>query len=149
MTISSMMSSNTIHDPNDSSPRSCTLHVCTSCRSPKGTHESLGSRTGLVFYQQLRDALSDSHLKGMVNIRPTECLSICPRPCGLALSSHGSWSYLFGDQNPNETIDDVLKCLTLYLESSDGFMPRSQRPKSMRNSILGRVPPTREDNKCI
>lgn len=108
----------------------------------------LGSRAGLILYQELRDAVAASPLNDQVDVIPTECLSICPRPCGLALSSPGAWSYLFGDQEPSVTINDVIKCLSLYIDSSDGFMSRSQRPKSMRNGILGRIPPMRGNNKC-
>ena len=146
MTESSILSSNNSSAPSKVPSKSCTLHVCISCRIARGTNESLGSRAGLNFYQQLRDAIDDSHLKDQVDLRPTECLSICPRPCGLALSSPGAWSYLFGDQKPNQTINDVMQCLSLYIESTDGFLPRSQRPQSMRSSILGRIPPARGDN---
>ena len=98
-----------------------------------------------VFYQQLRKAIEDSSLKDKVKIRPAECLSVCPRPCGIALSLPGSWTYLFGDQQPNETVHDVIECLSLYTESPDGYMPRRERPKSLRGSILGRVPPVRKE----
>ena len=74
-----------------------------------------------------------------------ECLSICPRPCGLIrtiwISTPGYWSYLFGDQNPGQSVEDILECLSLYLQSKDGFMARKERPKSLRASILGRIPP--------
>jgi predicted metal-binding protein len=33
------------------------------------------------------------------------------------------------------------ECITLYLDILDGFMPRKIRPKALRASILGRVPP--------
>ena len=64
-----------------------------------------------------------------------------PRPCGIALSSPEAWSYLFGHQRPGESADDIMECLSLHIEVADGFMPREQRPKSLRASILGRVPP--------
>ena len=119
----------------------CTLHVCTSCRPPGTPREPQGRRPGFIFYQQLRDSIDASLLRDRVEVRPAECLSICPRPCGLALSLPGAWTYLFGDQQPSETTADVMECISLYLDSPDGFMARSQRPKSMRRSILGRVPP--------
>ena len=76
-----------------------------------------------------------------VEVTAAECLSICPRPCGLAISTPGHWSYLFGDQNPEQSVEDILECLSLYLQSKDGFMARNERPKSLRSSILGRIPP--------
>lgn len=92
-------------------------------------------------YQQLRAAVESGPLRARVDVRAAECLSICPRPCGIALSSGGAWTYLFGDQQPGETVDDVLECVSLYLDSTVGFMARERRPKSQRASILGRVPP--------
>ena len=74
---------------------------------------------------------------------------ICPRPCGIALSLPGSWTYLFGDQKPSETVHDILDCVSLYIESPDGFMAREARPKTLRGSILGRVPPLQAELPCI
>ena len=98
-------------------------------------------RPGFILYQELREAFDESPLRDRVDVRPAECLSVCPRPCGIALSSPESWTYLFGDQRPGESASDVLECVSLYVETLDGFMTRERRPKSLRASILGRVPP--------
>ena len=129
--------------PDKSAPHTCLLHVCTSCRPSGAPREPQDTRAGYILYQQLRKAINDSPLKNKVEIHPAECLSVCPRPCGIALSSPGSWTYLYGDQQPNETVYDIIECLSLYIESPDGFMPRRQRPRTLRGSILGRVPPTK------
>lgn len=122
-------------------PSSCTLHVCTSCRSAGAPREPAEMRPGFILYHQLRAAVESGPLGARVDVRAAECLSICPRPCGIALSSGEAWTYLFGDQQPGETVDDVLECVSLYLDSTVGFMARERRPKSLRASILGRVPP--------
>ena len=85
--------------------------------------------------------LRESPIGSHVAVRPAECLSMCRRPCGIALSSPGAWTYLFGDQHPSETARDVVECVSLYIGTGDGFMPREQRPQSCRASVLGRVPP--------
>ena len=120
---------------------SCTLYVCTSCRGSGVPRYPKENRPGFVLFQQLKDAVSNSDLQNRVEVTPAECLSICPRPCGLAISTPGYWSYLFGDQNPGQSVEDILECLSLYLQSKDGFMARKDRPKSLRASILGRIPP--------
>lgn len=91
----------------------------------------------------------DSPLQPWVDVRPAQCLSICPRPCGIALSSPGAWTYLFGDQPPGESAPDIMQGVSLYIESLDGFMPREERPKRLRSSILGRVPPFPDGSSCI
>ena len=76
-----------------------------------------------------------------VRVTPAECLSLCPRPCGIALSVPGRWTYLFGDQAPEATTEEILRCVELDLASTDVIMPRDLRPKALRRQILGRVPP--------
>jgi predicted metal-binding protein len=70
---------------------------------------------------------------------PVECLSLCPRPCGVAISSPGAWTYLFGDQAPES--NEILACVETYLAEEQGHLPRYRRPTSMQASIMGRVPP--------
>ena len=125
----------------NSVPRSSVLHVCTSCRVPGSPREPRESRTGFQLYRELRAKLEESPLGQHVDVRPAECLSLCPRPCGIALASSGAWSYLFGDQQPGESADDILECVSLYVGIEDGFMLREQRPKRLRASVRGRVPP--------
>lgn len=120
---------------------SAVLHVCTSCRPPGSPRTSRESRPGFKLYQELRERVRESAVGHCVQVKPAECLSICPRPCGIALSSPGAWSYLFGDQRLSESAADIVACATQYIDTADGFMPREQRPKSLRTSILGRVPP--------
>lgn len=119
---------------------SCTLHVCTSCRPPGTPREPQEDRPGFKLYRELHEMLAEGPLGHHVEVRPAQCLSLCPRPCGIALSSTGAWSYLFGDQQPGATADDILECVSAYIETRDGHMPRERRPKSLRASILGRVP---------
>ena len=121
--------------------RSSVLHVCTSCRLPGSPREPRENRLGFKLYEKLRRIFNESPVRRHVEVRPIECLSLCPRPCGIAFSSLGAWSYLFGDQHPDESAHDILECISLYIATADGLMPRQQRPKPLRASILGRVPP--------
>ena len=123
-----------------------TLHVCTSCRPTNYPREPRENRPGHLLYKELSTKILDSALKDIVNVAPARCLSLCPRPCGIAFSSPGAWSYLFGDQRPGETASDIIKCLEIYAETQNGELTRARRPKALQTSILGRLPPeyTRE-----
>ena len=132
-----------------SRPSMCTLHVCISCREAGTAREPKEEREGCILYQRLTEAFAASDLSRRVLVKPAACLSVCPRPCGIALSFAEAWTYLFGDQHPSRTFRDVLECVSLYLESSGGFMARSHRPAALRASILGRVPPVKQDSTCI
>ena len=117
------------------------LHVCTSCRAPGTPREPRDQRPGYKLFQALHTALEGGPLEKLVEVRPARCLSICPRPCGIAISSPGSWTYLFGDQGPTTSVNEILQCVLLYIRTPDGSMPRNERPKGLRSSILGRIPP--------
>ena len=127
----------------------CTLYVCLSCRSPDTPREPKENRQGYILYKKLREAITQSPLNNKIDIKPAKCLSICPRPCGIAITAPNSWTYLFGDQNPNLTIKEIMECVSLYMKTPNGFMTREKRPKSLRSSILGRVPPLKGENSCI
>ena len=86
----------------------CTVHVCTSCRPPGTPREPEENRPGFLLYRRLKEALKEGDFDAAVNVEPTPCLSVCPRPCGIALSLSGSWTYLFGDQDPEKTVRELL-----------------------------------------
>ena len=117
------------------------LHVCTSCRPADTPREPASARPGAQLYARLEEALREHPLRERVELRPAPCLSLCPRPCAIALQGAQRWTYLFGDQAPDQTVEAILACAALYVEASRGELPRAQRPEALRASILGRVPP--------
>jgi len=119
----------------------CVLHVCTSCRPSGHSRDPATQRPGYRLHEKLFASVQHGSLAGRVEVKPTKCLSLCPRPCGIAVSARNSWTYLFGDQDPNVDVTDILNCLQLYLQSGDGMMPRRDRPASLQASVLGRLPP--------
>ena len=133
-----MASMSTTHAKHDTS---CTLHVCTSCRLPGFPREPREERPGFRLYKTLEQLLKTDQLRHQVSLQPAECLSLCKRSCGIALSSPGAWTYLFGDQDADITAQDILDCVSTYLDASNGQMTRDMRPEALRGSILGRVPP--------
>ena len=121
--------------------RECTLYVCTSCRPAGFPKEPIENRPGFRLHREISQALAMSEIRNSVNLEAVQCLSLCKRSCGIAMTSRGAWTYLFGDQSPDLPVNSILKCLSIYLKSSRGEMPRSVRPAGLRESILGRIPP--------
>ena len=119
----------------------CTLCVCTSCRPASFSREPIENRPGFRLHDETSQALDTSELRESVNLEAVQCLSLCNRPCGIAMASGGAWTYLFGDQRPDLSVNSILECLSIYLKSSRGEMPRIVRPAILRESILGRIPP--------
>jgi predicted metal-binding protein len=68
-------------------------------------------------------------------------MSQCKRPCVVAFSGPGRFTYLFGDLQPGRDVDTVLAAFAPYQSRADGFLERYERPEVMRAGILGRVPP--------
>ena len=62
-------------------------------------------------------------------VKPTPCLSIWPTPLWYRVIVGWFLTYLFGDQRPNETVREVEECVSLYLDSPEGFMARDKRPQ--------------------
>jgi predicted metal-binding protein len=74
-------------------------------------------------------------------LRDVRCMSQCKRPCVVAFSGTGRFTYLFGDLDPARDAAAILDAFILYASRSDGFMERFERPEALRAGILGRVPP--------
>ena len=65
----------------------CTLHVCTSCRPAGFPREPKSDRPGFLLHKELERLIDKRNLEKKISLRATECLSLCPRPCGVALSA--------------------------------------------------------------
>ena len=76
-----------------------------------------------------------------IRLRGVNCMSNCKRPCTIALSGPGRFTYLFGDLDPTLHVGDVLSVVAAYAEAEGGFLPRPARPEVLRAGILGRIPP--------
>jgi predicted metal-binding protein len=108
-----------------------TLLVCITCKSEE---RPLGA--GLFA------ALSD-RLAGETDIalKPIECLSVCKRPCTVALAAPGKWTYVVGDLTREEHIEDIVTAARRYGAAPHGIVPWRERPLSFRKGVVSRTPP--------
>ena len=116
--------------------------ICTTCR-PEGAsrHEPAAGALLLdaIYVAQLQD---EAGRYAQVHVRGVECLSSCSRACSVAFQAPAKHTYLFGDLAPDAlTAEQVLDCALLHVHSADGVMDRKQRPESLRNGIVARLPP--------
>jgi len=107
------------------------LLVCVTCKSDEG-----------LLGQGLFDALAE-RLDGApeIGLRPIECLSVCKRPCTVALAAAGKWTYVVGDLRREAHLDDIVTAARLYAASPAGIVPWRQRPLSFRKGVVSRTPP--------
>ena len=71
-------------------PSAVTVLVCVTCKSEEGR------RPARRFTTRSQARLADEDIA----LRPVECLSVCKRPCTVALAAPGKWTYVVGDLEP-------------------------------------------------
>jgi predicted metal-binding protein len=113
-----------------------TILVCVTCRND----ESDGPRPGQLLFEALQSRLASADpLK--IALTPVECLSVCKRPCTLALAAPGKWTYVIGDLDRVANLEDIVEAATRFAAAQDGIVPWRERPKSFRKGVVSRTPP--------
>ena len=116
---------------------SLTLYVCTTCRA--ATDDPDGPRAGARLLDALTAALAARDTP--VAVEGVECLSVCKRPCTVAVASPGRWTYVYGDLDPASAADTILDGLSRYAATPDGLVPWRERPDAFRKGVVARIPP--------
>jgi predicted metal-binding protein len=121
----------------DAGLRETVLYVCTTCRREADDPE--GPRAGARLLAALRERATD-HARAP-RIEPVECLSVCKRPCTVAVASAGRWTYVYGDLDPAESAAIILDGVAAYSGTGDGLVPWRERPPAFRTGAVARIPP--------
>ena len=123
-----------------------TLSICLSCLD--GLEEIYMTRGGRRFAKKL---LNKNLLKKQVNLRGINCMSNCKRACTISLTAKKSFTYIFGDIDPenSEYSESLIELVSKYSLSSDGFLRRRDRPLLFQSSILGRLPPIQSNSAIV
>lgn len=114
---------------------SLTLYVCTTCRAQADPPE--GPRAGA----RIHAALSEAFAGEDVCVTPVECLSVCKRPCTVAVAAPGRWTYVYGDLDPAGAVAILRDGLSRYAAAPDGIVPWRERPEAFRKGVVARIPP--------
>ncbi len=120
-------------------PAEICLHVCVTCRQPGGPDER-DLRPGAVLHRALEAALRQEGAP-RVRLEPVECLSVCKRPCTVAVSGPGRWTYIYGDLHPALSVEAILDGVRRYADTGDGLVPWRERPDIFRKGVVARIPP--------
>lgn len=116
-----------------------TIHVCTACRRARADLPEGYDQPGLALAEALAERLTN---KGSaIPVLPVECLAVCKRPCTIALSADGKWTYLIGDLDTETHLDEIVSAAQAYAASANGIVPWKERPQSFRKGVVARVPP--------
>ena len=117
----------------------CTLHVCVVCRRPRPDLAEGYDQPGLALAEALHGRLPGPD--GPITVLPVECLAVCKRPCTVALSATGKWTYLIGDLDADIHLDEIVDAARAYAASNNGIVPWKERPAAFRKGVVARVPP--------
>ena len=121
------------------------LSVCISCRDNRESKykERGGKRFSRIFQKSIR--------KKNLLLREVKCMSQCKRACIVSLTAQDSFTYIFGDVDPNQTkyAQELLELVSIYSKANEGFMRRRDRPDLFRSNILGRLPPINSTSDLV
>jgi predicted metal-binding protein len=112
--------------------------VCASCRAAGGDPDA--ARPGPILAAALARALDGAGDAG-VTVETVECLSVCKRPCTVALSGQGRWTYIYGDLDPATGAETLLTFARQYRDTPDGIVPWRERAEAIRKGVVARIPP--------
>jgi len=121
------------------------LSVCISCRDNRENKYKL--RGGNRFSRMLQKSIRKKNLL----LREVKCMSQCKRACIVSLTAQDSFTYIFGDVDPNQTkyAQELLELVSIYSKANEGFMRRRDRPDLFRSNILGRLPPINSTSDLV
>ena len=113
--------------------------VCASCRAAGGDPDA--PRPGTLLAAALDAALADGESPGL-SVETVECLSVCKRPCTVALTGAGRWTYVYGDLDPQSGAQTLITFARQYRDTPDGIVPWRERAEAIRKGVVARIPPT-------
>ena len=114
-----------------------TIHVCTTCRATGEALEPREERAGFRLWQALTSHAESS----AYHINPVECLSVCKRPCTVAMTAPGKWTYVYGDLAIDTAPAIILAGAALYEATPDGIVAWKSRPEALKKGVVARLPP--------
>lgn len=116
---------------------SITVFVCVSCRRTNADGEGF-HLPGRPMAEALQARLSGDP---NVTVTPVECLSVCNRPCTIALSGPDRWTYVVGNLDTETHLDQIADYARAFQRSETGVIPWKERPEAFRKGVVSRVPP--------
>ncbi len=117
------------------------LMVCTTCRAPGGDPDA--PRPGARLHATLEAAIAADPALAHLTVEPVECLSVCKRPCTVAISGPDRWTYVYGDLDPDTAAETLIGFAGQYRAAGDGIVTWRERPDIIRKGVVARIPPLR------
>ena len=113
--------------------------VCKACK-----HEGSACEPGFALLKKLRAAIAAAGLADAFEVSGTACLAGCVPdrggPCVVGWRATAKATWLFGDIDPAQSIDDLVAFSRLYAATEDGWMSGKDCPPRLCDNTLARIP---------
>lgn len=113
--------------------------VCKACK-----HQGEACKPGFELLKKLRSAIAEAGLSDDFEVSGTACLAGCVPAHGLTCvvgwraTAKATW--LFGDIDPSQSLDDLVEFSRLYAARADGWMSGRDLPERLCDTTLARIP---------
>jgi predicted metal-binding protein len=114
------------------------IYVCITCARARGVEQK--AQASECAGAQLAAATARAAAALPVIVRPVRCLANCSRGASAAIRCNGSWTYVFGELDP-ECAPALVTGAQLLAGAADGIMPWRDRPDVLKKGIIARIPP--------
>lgn len=126
--------------PGSETVAAATIFVCTTCRRKRADVPEGYDLPGKGLAEALAGEVARRGLSELT-VTPVECLAVCRRPCTVAFAGPAKWTHLVGDLDAEAHVVDIVNAALAFARAPDGIVPWAERPQSIRNGGLARVPP--------
>ena len=113
--------------------------VCKACK-----HKGKSCEPGFALLKKLRAAIAAAGLGDEFEVSGTACLAGCVPdhggPCVVGWRANAKATWLFGDIDPAQPIDDLVEFSRLYAALDDGWMSGRDCPPRLCDNTLARIP---------
>jgi predicted metal-binding protein len=113
--------------------------VCKACK-----HKGDACKPGFDLLKQLRAAIALADLGDQFEVSGTACLAGCVpdhgAPCVVGYRATEKATWLFGDIDPDQPLDDLVAFARTYAALDDGWLNGRDLPPRLSDTTLARIP---------
>lgn len=113
--------------------------VCKACK-----HKGQECKPGFALLKRLRAAISAAGLGDGFEVSGTACLAGCVpdhgEPCVVAYRATAKATWLFGDIDPDQPLDELVAFARTYAAQEDGWLNGRDLPARLCDTTLARIP---------
>jgi predicted metal-binding protein len=124
------------------------LHICTGCADPNIERRRSGTGGGKELLKAVLAAIERRTFARSVEISDFECLGVCTRRGRASINCPGKWGIVFGGLDDRTDAEPLCDFIEAWLRGPYGQVAMKDRPKAIRNKIIGRIPPTHHHLDC-